>query len=225
MWWARTDSGLARRTSILDAVEGQRAEAYRRAADRRRFIIGCVVSRLVLAAWLDLPPERVPLDRTCHRCGAAHGRPRLSSGEIAFSVSHAGDLAVVAFARDAEVGVDVEELSKVGHPDALLPTVLAPQELADLRRHPETGRAFLSYWTRKEAVVKATGDGLSAGLTGVVVSPPDEPARLISYAGRPDLPATTTMVDLVSSAGLSATLALIGDATGWQVSELDAGLL
>jgi 4'-phosphopantetheinyl transferase len=111
-------------------------------------------------------------------------------------------------------------------PRELYRSVLAPSEIACLERLPpaETTRAFLSYWTRKEALVKATGDGITESLPGVVVSPPEEPARLLSYEGKPALAERTVMADLHRGPGHVATAAVIGDGP-YTFSELDTAQL
>jgi 4'-phosphopantetheinyl transferase len=223
VWWARASSALATYTSLLDPVELERAGAYHRAADRWRFVVGCVVSRLVLASRLGIPADRVPLDRRCETCGAPHGRPRLQGDRITFSVSHSGDRVAVGFIQDALIGVDVEAVQRSFRPEEMSDAVLAPMEQAELARYPaaERPRAFLSYWTRKEAMLKATGAGLTAHLPGVVVSPPDEPPQLLGYEANAVLTKSTTMADLHPGAGYVAALAVVGD-TAWTITEFAA---
>ncbi|WP_460530873.1 4'-phosphopantetheinyl transferase family protein [Flindersiella endophytica] len=222
VWWARHNSKLAGYASLLSSSERETAAAYRQDADRRRFIAGCVISRLVLAGLLGLPAAQVPLDRRCQRCGAPHGRPRLHGEEIAFSVSHSGDRVAVAFVRHAQVGVDVEAIDRSAQSPEMLDAVLAPSERAELAsfQGPDRPRAFLTYWTRKEAVVKATGDGLAAQLPGIVVSAPDELPQLISY-GECATPRLTTMAELHPGRGYAAALAVIGERPT-SITELDA---
>ena len=83
--------------------------------------------------------------------------------------------------------------------------------------------AFFRYWVRKEAVLKATGDGLSIPLTQLTVSGPDQPPELCGWIGRPLLPGIVTMYDLDAAPSYAAALALVGrDAT---VQEWDAAVL
>ena len=104
------------------------------------------------------------LDRTCPRCGAQHGPVTTPGRPWHCSVSHSGPFAVAAVvaADDATtVGIDLETTCP---PDweALLPDVLAPGEAA-----PADEAGFLRTWVRKEAVVKATREGLSRQLSSV----------------------------------------------------------
>lgn len=218
VWWARVGSGQTgdngRWDGLLDHVERARAEAYHREMDRRRFVVGVGLSRLVLAGQLGLAPARVPLDRRCEQCGAPHGRPRLPGAEIGLSVSHSEEWVAVAFVRGALVGVDVESVRPALRLEHLVGSALAPAERDQLATCPDGDQpgAFLTYWTRKEAVVKATGDGLSVQLPGVVVSPPGADPVLLSYEGRTDLTSKTTLADLHPGTGYRAALAVIGEA-------------
>ncbi|MBU4337084.1 MAG: 4'-phosphopantetheinyl transferase superfamily protein [Actinobacteria bacterium] len=147
--------------------------------------------RTVAAGELGMPPRSVPVDRSCDRCTRPHGRPRVSGSGLHLSVSHSGDLVVVATSMVGAVGVDVEALTAapLDHA-ALAELVCAPGE----RPSVSDRASFLTLWTRKESVLKATGDGLRIPLAEVVVTPPDTPPRLVSFLGRggPDC----QMVDL-----------------------------
>lgn len=220
MWWADTGWLRARHSELLDEVESARSRALRRAADRARFVVGCALLRRVLGARLGMEPSRVPLDRTCPECGEPHGRPRLRR-PIHISVSHAGTRVAVAVGP-LPVGVDVERVDPALDLGPLAAAALTDGERAALGRLPPGDRAggFLALWTRKEAVLKATGDGLNVDPRRVAVSDPAAAPRLLSFAGRPDLDAT--LVDLDPGPGYVATLAILG---AWPVRQHDAGPL
>jgi 4'-phosphopantetheinyl transferase len=229
VWWARLDQVRPWHDRLLAPVERERREAMRHQDGRDRFTLGVALSRLLLAGHLGTPPGRLAIDRTCPSCGGPHGRPRLVGvpGAVDFSVSHAGARVVVALARAGAVGVDVEELARGERGVAVSRMALSPAErdvLAALAP-PRQGAAFVRYWTRKEAAVKATGDGITAGLRRVVVSGPDEPARLVAWEGRPDLAGRLELHDVgVGRDGYLACLAVL-DAPGQPVGEYDAGPL
>lgn len=90
---------------------------------------------------------------------APGGKPHFPGGQPAFSISHAGAVAVCAFS-EREVGVDVEQVTAV---EPSLPSVLQPEELACLRRSPEAEqtRTFYQLWTQKESLIKARGGALA----------------------------------------------------------------
>ncbi|MDJ1132692.1 4'-phosphopantetheinyl transferase superfamily protein [Streptomyces iconiensis] len=145
----------------LSAEERARATTFLRAADRDRYLVAHLALRRELAALLGTSPADVPLTRaTCPVCGGPHGRPSVEGDPLHFSLSHAGDLVLLAFAG-VPIGVDVEE-----YPDratvAETSTALHPRERDELALLPEAGRpaAFTRCWTRKEAYLKGTGTGL-----------------------------------------------------------------
>lgn len=224
VWWARRTPPPARLLGLLDGVERDRAAAYRRAEDRERFVLGVAVTRGVLGAYLAIPAADVVLDRTCPDCGRPHGKVRLAvEGErVELSVSHSGDLVVVAFHRSAAVGVDVERVDPALDHSELYADVLADGEVAQLGELDPAARprAFMTYWTRKEAVVKATGEGLSAPSQVVVSAPGDDP-RLLSRPDRARQVTATRLHDLDPGPGYVAALAVLGDDP--PVVQLDAG--
>ncbi|SEF88838.1 4'-phosphopantetheinyl transferase [Thermomonospora echinospora] len=208
---------------LLDEVERARRERYVRPADRDRFTVGVAVTRLAAGALLGVAPERVPLDRTCAGCGAPHGRPVIDGGPH-LSVSHSGERVVVAL-TGGPVGVDVEE--DAGRlTEGVAGQLLGPDEAADLRDLGPAARrrGLLEYWTRKEAVLKATGDGLRVPLTDLRMSAPDEPPRLLAWEDRPGLAGRLTLRTLTPGPGYAACLALI-DQPDARIREESAGPL
>ena len=220
VWWARPEAARPWHRELFTAEELDRADAYRRPEDRDQFTVGCATSRIVLGRLLGLPPEKVPLRRDCDGCGRPHGRPYLPGGEYHLSVSHSGDWVAVAITDLGPVGIDVER--HTARAAGLAEAVLAPAEAEAYARLPEAERAaaLIAYWTRKEAVLKATGDGLRAPLRGVTVSAPHEPPALLSYAGRPGL--VMALCALAPRPGHAAVLAIAGVAEPPPVTEHDA---
>jgi len=230
VWWARRQDASDRLAGLLDETERRRWAAYRRPEDRERFLTGCALAKAALARYTGQHPAQVRFDRTCGRCGQPHGKPVLAGagpggpdhggpeyGGIAHSVAHSGDLVAVAVAA-APVGVDVEQLDGRprppggdGGPAALAPLVLSAAERAALAAVPADGqdRAFLVAWTRKEAVTKATGDGLRAAFSDVVVAADAGPPRVSSWP-YPRPPGEVSLLDLDTAAGYVAALAVIG---------------
>jgi 4'-phosphopantetheinyl transferase len=217
VWWARRQDAADRHLALLDETERQRWAGYRHEADRERFLVGCALAKMVIAGCTGRRPGEVTFDRTCRRCGRAHGKPSITGSRLELSVAHSGDLVAVAVAT-APVGVDVEQfegrarpLGGHGDPDALARLVLADAERAALAAVPPPGRAraFLVAWTRKEAVTKATGDGLRAVFTEVVVAADHGRPRLVAWP-YPQRPHSVTLHDLDAGPGYVAALAVIG---------------
>jgi 4'-phosphopantetheinyl transferase len=165
---------------MLARDERQRAARFAFDPDRRRFIVARARLRQLLAERLGAKPEAVEFTY------GAHGKPALlrRSGvrDLRFNVSHCEEVAVYAFAAGREVGVDVEAVRALEDADAIAARFFSAREYAQYRDLDASDRplAFFNCWTRKEAFVKATGDGLAHPLDGFDVSlAPGEPARLL----------------------------------------------
>ena len=216
VWWARRQDAGPRLADLLDEAEQERWAAYRREADRERFLVGCALAKTVVAACTGQRPAQVSLDRACRKCGKPHGKPAVRGGGPELSVSHSGDLVAVAVAT-APVGVDVEQLDGRarelggGDPLTLARMVLAEEERAALAAVDPEGRAraFLVAWTRKEAVTKARGDGLRVPFDDVVVAA-DLAAPRVTAWPYPQDPRSVSLLDLDPGPGYVAALAVIG---------------
>jgi 4'-phosphopantetheinyl transferase len=211
VWWAGPADARADHLGLLDDAEAARHARLRRAPDRDRFVVAAALLRTVVSGHLGCRPAEVVVDRTCARCGQPHGKPAVPGSGLEVSLSHSGDRVVLAVTRSGPVGVDVEQVTRDVDIDGMAGQVLAPAERAVLAGLPDEARrpAFFTSWTRKEAVVKATGDGLNTALASVEVSPPDRPAELFAY---PEKRVTgARMADLAAGDGYAACLAVLGE--------------
>lgn len=167
---------LSAHLQILDRQEQERAQRFHFAADAERYAVAHGNLRRILGAYLNLAPERL-----CFRKNQ-FGKPELA-GEttLKFSLSHSKSIAVLAVDRSQPVGVDVEDVRPIeaevanGH--------FSATELTDLRglQGEDWLAGFYRCWTRKEAILKAEGVGLSRALDSFDVSLlPDKKAELIS---------------------------------------------
>ena len=154
----------------LSAAERERAGRFRFERDRRRFIVARARLRELLGARLGVPPAAVEL--ACGNNGKPALAGRCAHARWRFNVSHCDDLAVYAFSRSREVGIDVEAIRPLPAADAIAAQVFSPRESeAYLAAAPrDRPLAFFRCWTRKEAFVKALGVGLSARLDALDVS-------------------------------------------------------
>jgi 4'-phosphopantetheinyl transferase len=213
VWWARRQDARPELTALLDGAERERFAAFRHEPSRDRFLVGCALTKSAVAAARGISPAEVALDRTCPGCGQPHGKPR-AGGDLELSVSHSGDRIAVAVARTTTpIGVDVEETggrTRGGDdPAALERYVLSEAELAAFDTGPDRGRNFLIVWTRKEAVLKATGDGLKVPLHDLVVTAPTATPRVLAWP-YPDPPGGVTLRDLDVGPAYVAALAVLG---------------
>lgn len=150
---------------LLAPQERERAARFRNEEAHALFVQGRVMLRQALSTYLGCPPQALRLEQRCPRCGAPeHGKPRLASpaSELVFNLSHARRLVVLAVCRWGQVGVDVEWRGRARVMPEVARLLLSATERAALAEIPEGGRqgALLRCWVRKEALVKATGEGL-----------------------------------------------------------------
>ena len=177
---ARLDPGPEETRSLqalLSDAERQRAERFRFARHRRRFIVARARLREFLAARLGVRPERVEL------AYGENGKPRLADEALRFNVSHCDDVAVFAFSSTHEVGVDVEAIRPVREADAIAAQFFTERERETYAALSPRERVlgFLRLWTRKEAFVKALGAGFSVPLERLDLSAAPHGWRLQSF--------------------------------------------
>ncbi len=183
LWRCRVDlpdDDLARCHRLLNPAEKQQAARFLVAADRNRFTVARASLRLILASYLGCPPGDISF------VIGAHGKPSLQAADglppLEFNISHSGTLALVCVADAGRpVGVDVEWTGRDLATMDLARRVLSPREFRTLEQAPPARRKhlFLSFWTIKEAVVKALGRGMSLPLSSITVTfPPGRPPRL-----------------------------------------------
>ena len=212
LWYvdlAVTASTVARLAACLSGDERERACRFKFDRDARRFMVARSALRRVLGGYLGLAPHGVAFTY------GAHGKPALDGNRAAlsFNLSHSGDVAVVAVGWDRAVGVDVEQYRPLPDLAALAARSFAPRERAVLDALPEAERpaAFFRCWTRKEAFIKATGQGLAQPLDAFVVSlGPDEPARFLDIDGDPGALARWTLYDVQPPPGYAGALVVEG---------------
>ncbi len=211
---------LAARHALLTAGEQARAARFRRDVDRAAYVVVRARLRERLAACLGMAPAAVPLTET------AHGKPVLAGPEPRWecNVSHSGEIGLVAVAWARAVGVDVEAHRATVDGPALARRYFSPRECAALEAMPPEARerGFYAVWTRKEAFLKATGQGLSFPLDKFsVTAAPDEAPRLLELEGESAPERRWRLWNVEIGPGYSAALAVaVGDGSitlrGWQ---------
>lgn len=228
VWWARPEPDLAGLTRLLDVAERARYARLHFPADRLRFLVGRALLRIVLGGRLGVRPESVRITTRCAHCGCVNGKPRLADEPgPGFSVSHSGTRVVVAVADTAadgemQVGVDVEQISNQID-DRAFDHMLSSAERRRITEGPHVDRlpGFFVTWTRKEAVLKAAGYGLSVPPSAVEVSPPSHPPRLMRWSAPRPLPGPVQLCDLNPGPGHAASLAVLSERS-CRVDQLDA---
>ena len=209
MWRASLEqppAAVARLHALLAADERERAAAFHFARDRNRYIVGRGLLRSLLGGYAGRPPQELRF------AYGAFGKPVLADAGPHFNLSHSGPLALLAVSADTEIGVDIE----VDHVDfaqeRIAERFFSQEEVRVLRSLPKRHQphAFMTCWTRKEAFIKARGDGLSLRLDSFDVSlAPHAPAALLRTEWSADEPVQWWLRDLSdSSRGYVAALAM-----------------
>ena len=193
-------------SGCLSLDERERADRFAHAKHRARFVVARGVLRQLLGRYLGLDPAELGFDY------GEHGKPALSSGELQFNMSHSHEMALYAIALDRQIGVDIEWPRTTVAYDHIAARFFSVREQAALAERPEIERraAFYNIWTRKEAYLKARGDGISAGLDTFCVSSDAEARLLHSDAGATEL-ARWKMTALTPAPGYVAALCAVGD--------------
>ena len=199
---------VAELTASLPCAEQERALSFRGGAPRTQFVVTRSALRSILSADLDVSPLRLEFVH-----GPA-GKPALAHWPgLHFNVSHSADVALIAVTRRGEVGVDVERLRPFANDLGMAERFFSPYETGVLRSLEGERRraAFFHAWTRKEAYLKARGQGLSYGLERVEVTLlPEEAARFLRIDGCERLAAQWSLHHLVPAVGCVGALTLHG---------------
>ena len=154
-------------TLAFDELE--RARDFSFDDPRRRFVIGRGTLRRLLGGYLNVQPTEIDLAFDGNQ--KPHLAKKHASSGLHFNVSHSGDLAVIGFALNCEVGIDVEQLRDVGHLEHIARRFFHPSETNAVLSTSESTRklAFLRCWTGKESILKALGTGIVGNLAGFQV--------------------------------------------------------
>ena len=191
----------------LSGGEQARADRFRQAIDRQRFLLGRGLIRALVGEHLQVDPADVVFAET------AAGKPGIPGGEFEFNVSHSGDCILVAWSTGSEVGVDVEVMSS--KTEASLSEIagisFSADERAVLATTPPVEKAavFHRIWVRKEAIIKAEGVGLGGALQDFsVVCLEGGAVRWSEVVPYPGSARSWRLVDLISPAGCFAALAV-----------------
>lgn len=164
----------------LNSDERERAESLRVREPRREFVFGRVLLRQILGACSQVEPAALVFGYQ------PQGKPFLLRSALgtglSFNLSHSGSLVAIALARGREVGVDIESVRQLDDWPRLAERIFSPHELCELYSLPkqQQPQAFFNGWTRKEAYLKATGEGLTDALAAIEVTmaPGKEPELL-----------------------------------------------
>jgi len=183
VWRACTRSGadLNYLRGLLSGDEICRAERFRFAKDRDQFVTSRGLLRILLGSYTGAAPRDIRFEYSAH--GKPSPAPDFEDQRVGFNVAHSGEWVVLAFTFGRRIGIDIEKIRHDFDTGQIAERFFSVAERECLRQLPMEQRcdAFFRCWTRKEAFVKATGDGLSLPLSQFDVAfAPGEPAGLMA---------------------------------------------
>jgi 4'-phosphopantetheinyl transferase len=212
---------LGKYARVLSDEERARAERFVHERDRVSYIASHGFLRELLARYLDCRPEGLEF------AAGAHGKPAISAPGpalgLSFNLSHAHGVGVAAIVRGREIGVDVEKIRPEFAGEEIAERYFSAAEIAELKQLPQEQRAtaFFLCWTRKEAYVKALGEGLRFPLDRFSVSlTPGGPVQLLAGdAGRWGI----RSFEAPTSAGMTHVGAVVCEGKDWTAQLLEWG--
>jgi 4'-phosphopantetheinyl transferase len=213
LWWVRLDDPAPPRAALMELLstdEASRAAGFAVERDQARFVAARAALRMLLGEYARVDPRALRFSYS------PHGKPLLASGggvsTICFNVSHSGELTLIGVALDRAVGVDVERVRNDVDIDVIARRFFSRAEVAALEALAPAARrdAFFACWVRKEAYLKARGDGLSRPLAAFSVSvEPDAPVVRL-WDGTREAPSGWSLRPVDAGAGYAAALAIEG---------------
>lgn len=200
VWFAHATVVREADLALLDADELAHLGSLRRSDERASYVAGHALLRRAVGAALGADPAGIEFGRSCLTCGSTdHGKPFATAhAALAFSISRTRTMVGVAVGGDHPLGLDLEAFDAVPVGAAELVGLPADSSTEDVARQ----------WVRVEAVLKASGAGLSIPPDAVRLTGPDAAPRLLSWPF-PDA-AGVHVADLASPSGFAAALAVIG---------------
>jgi 4'-phosphopantetheinyl transferase len=212
------DEHLKKLSCMLSCSERDRAERFHFAADRQAYIARHAAIRQILARFLNQKAEELSFTT------GPHGKPQLDGLapdlRLRFNISRSASICLCAVARGRDVGVDIELVREIENLESLVQSQFSPAESSEILSLPDELRreAFFRCWTRKEAFVKANGQGLSIPLDLFTVSVQLD-AAVVETRFDPDEVDRWSLVDVSPAVDYIACVAVSrGDFTvsGWR---------
>ena len=171
IWFTRLDNTPDKFQDVLSPDEQDRSERFHHETDRKRYAARHGLLRLLLGRYLNLEAENIHFELK------GNGKPRLANyfgtGELFFSTAHSKGLALFAFSQDSVIGIDIEYIRDINHMEPIAERFFSPGERTAFQglTNGKKRETFFRIWTRKEALLKATGEGISDRLDEIDTSP------------------------------------------------------
>jgi 4'-phosphopantetheinyl transferase len=205
------DADLDQFAAKLSKGERDRAAGFFFERDRKRFVVARSALRSILAARVGIPAEELEFEYGPRQKPALAAWCRVA--DLRFNLSHSQGLALVALTHGHEIGVDLERVRDLDDANALATREFSGGESAVFEVLPLDTRneAFFRAWVRKEAFLKATGEGLNRALADIEVTfAPHELARIIAVGGDDSASQRWTMNSLMPCTGYAGPMPCAG---------------
>jgi 4'-phosphopantetheinyl transferase len=210
VWRADLDIDAPARERLLATLapdERERAARFRHERDRERYVVSHGILRAILGGYVAQAPGALIFERN------RFGKPNLrapGADSLAFNLSRAGALMVCVVGSRARIGVDVESTVAFPREGQDLLVAFAASERAAIERLPivERSAAIAACWTRKEAFVKARGEGLSQRFDTFEVTVPPDPPRLLRSVTNPTEAERWSLISIAPDATVVGTIAI-----------------
>ena len=195
--------------------ERARADRFHFERDRNHYIVARGLLRQLLGRYLHRPAAEIVF------AYGEHGKPELSGqfeSDVRFNVSHAQGVALLAFSRGREVGVDIEQIRPLEDAVQIAERFFSASEVVRFTAvsSEQKPQAFFNCWTRKEAFIKVIGEGLSCPLDSFDVTlKPGEPAELLQVRGSKEAAARWRLQNLEPALGYAG--AVIAEGQVWEL--------
>ncbi len=203
--------------TLLAPGEKDRALRFHFERDRTHYVAARGMLRLLIGRYLACAPDEIEFSYS------EYGKPSIlhprTEDVFQFNVSHARGVALFAFCWGSDVGVDVEQIRPLPDAPKIAARFFSEYENEQFNAIPaeQVSEAFFNGWTRKEAFIKAVGEGLSYPLNQFDVTlTPDEPARFVQIQKSKTEAAQWSLYTLTPMIGYVGAVALPGQ--GWRLS-------
>lgn len=207
--YAETD--LSQFESVLSVDEIVKAKRFHFAKDRIRYTAARGILRTIIGNYLQVDPQAVKFDYN------SHGKPFcVNNPELQFNLSHSNKMVLYAFVYNQLVGIDVEYIDEKVKVDAIAKRFFSTHEAEQLQQlsGQQKIRSFFNAWTRKEAFLKALGQGLSYSLKKVEVTmSTDDPAKVLALNDPDQKISDWKLFSLDQIPGYAAALVVKGEMT------------